>query len=187
MCSLERLKILNKKEAKKALSLIKSQWDADYDITGYAFLKSTADKLYLVSEKALEFSSKMEQQKLRISSFGMYFAAIHKTSLRLSVEASQIIGMIAKKNVLELTDGQMQQWLEGKDIENINNGSSCCTDNSADNVFCTANKENNSYENCASGFVILSRGSLFLGCGKIKPNRLINFYPKARRLLAVAD
>ncbi|MBU1854299.1 MAG: hypothetical protein KKF89_01120, partial [Nanoarchaeota archaeon] len=61
-------------------------------------------------------------------------------------------------NILELNKEQFEQWLKGEDIE-IN----------------TSMKD----------FVIVKHNSDYVGCGKIKNNLLMNYVPKARRLVVV--
>ncbi|MBU0470990.1 MAG: hypothetical protein KKF65_00055 [Nanoarchaeota archaeon] len=100
----------------------------------------------------------IDLSKLRIDSLGLYFASYMPEGLRLSIEGAQIIGPKAKKNILELNKEQFEQWLKGEDIE-IN----------------TSMKD----------FVIVKHNSDYVGCGKIKNNLLMNYVPKARRLVVV--
>lgn len=95
--------------------------------------------------------------KLKIDSIGMYFATINATEFRLSIEGSQIVGKVAKKNVFEISKGLAKEWMQGKDIE-INVPAE------------------------DGAFVILKNGSDYLGCGKYKQNLILNFVPKTRRV-----
>ena len=76
--------------------------------------------------------------------------------LRLSIEGSQIMGPYAKKNVLELSKEASRDWLKGRDL---------------------------AVETDCSGFVIVKSGDDFMGCGKVKDNKLLNFVPKIRRIV----
>ncbi|MBI4140217.1 hypothetical protein HY485_00100, partial [Candidatus Woesearchaeota archaeon] len=96
--------------------------------------------------------------KLRINSIGLYFAEFRNNELRLSIEGSQIIGPKATKNVVELNNDELKQWLRGEDLEKE------CDEN---------------------GFVIIKHGNDYLGCGKIKEGKVLNFVPKARRLMNI--
>jgi len=93
--------------------------------------------------------------KMRIQSIGLYFGTILNGELRLSIEGSQIVGPKAKKNVIDMTDEQVKAWLKGEDIK-------------------AENKEN--------VFVILKHNSDFIGTGKFRDDRVLNFVPKERRL-----
>ena len=103
--------------------------------------------------------TKVDLRSVRINSVGLYLGEIKHGELRLSIEGSQLIGPKATKNVVELDEKELRKWLRGDDLEKPAN---------------------------AEGFVILKSGNDFLGTGKIKEGRILNFVPKARRLL-VAD
>ena len=109
---MQNIKILNKKEIKAILELIKNQWGASADMT-YAFLKTDKGKIYVVNSDI----SRLELGKLRINSIGLYFAEIRDEGIRLSIEGSQIIGPKSKKSVLELNDNEAKEWMRGNDLE----------------------------------------------------------------------
>jgi len=109
---MQNIKILNKKEIKSILELIKNQWGASADMD-YAFLKTDKGKIYVVNSDI----SKLELGKLRINSIGLYFAEIRDGGIRLSIEGSQIIGPKSKKSVLELNDNEAKEWMRGNDLE----------------------------------------------------------------------
>jgi len=99
--------------------------------------------------------AELDLTKLRINNMGMYFAQKMIDGLRLSIEGSQIIGPKAKKNILELTEKQTKQWLRGEDLE---------------------------IKTDIQDYVILKYKNDFLGTGKIKQNKILNYIPKSRRL-----
>ena len=101
---------------------------------------------------------KIELRSLRINSIGLYIAEVKNDQLRLSIEGAQLIGPSATKNVCEMDDEQMKKWFKGEDV--------------------TVEGE---YE----GFVILKYGTDYIGSGKYKEGYILNFVPKARRLLEV--
>lgn len=93
-------------------------------------------------------------EKLRINSIGLYFGELKNNELRLSIEGSQLISKNAKQNIAELNEKQAMQWLKGQDIE---------------------------IKGSYTGFVILKHKNDFLGTGKYKQVKILNFVPKARR------
>ena len=93
-------------------------------------------------------------EKLRINSIGLYFGELKNNELRLSIEGSQLIGKNTKQNIAELNEKQAMQWLKGQDIE---------------------------IKGQYKGFVILKHKNDFLGTGKYKDGKVLNFVPKARR------
>ena len=107
---MQNLKILNKKEIKNILSIIKKQFDADVKLD-YVFLVNNKNRLYIVNKEAFDINI----DKLKINSFGLYFGEFRDDGLRLSIEGSQLIGPKAKKNVLELDNKQAREWLKGYD------------------------------------------------------------------------
>jgi len=92
---MQNLKFLNKKEIKNILDLIRKQWDCDAKLD-YVFSMNEKGKIYIVNREI----SEIDLSKLRISSIGLYFGTlVEGSSLRLSIEGSQLVGPKAKKNV----------------------------------------------------------------------------------------
>lgn len=148
---MQNIKILNKKEIKKILKLIEKQWNSKLTLE-YAFLKTDKGKIYIVNEDI----SRLDLSKLRINSIGLYFGKLEKDELRLSIEGSQLVGKKASKNVLELNDKEVKEWMSGKDLEKKGN---------------------------YSGFLLIKHKEDFLGCGKFKNGKILNYVSKSRRLL----
>jgi len=99
--------------------------------------------------------SKIDYSKLRINSTGLYFCEIDKIGIRLSIEGSQIVGPKATKNIADISDDQVKKWFKGEDLE---------------------------VKGKYSGFILIKHNKDFLGSGKIKENKILNFVPKIRRL-----
>ena len=110
---MQKLRILNSKEAKKIYSFIEQQWGCDVDLE-YTFLQNERNKIYVINKKFGEIDVK----KLRINSVGLQFGEETEHGLRLSIEGSQLIGKFAKKNILELSLEQLKEWMAGSDLEN---------------------------------------------------------------------
>lgn len=147
-----KLKILNKRQIKNILFLIKEQWGAEVGFE-HAFLQDKKGKLYIVNRDV----GRIDLSRLRVNSIGMYFGLVKGGEIRLSIEASQMIGPYAKKNIVDLDSIQIRQWLAGRDLEYSGNG---------------------------NGFVLIRSGEDFFGTGRIKEGRILNFVPKARRLMS---
>jgi len=77
------------------------------------------------------------------------------------MEGSYIIGKQAKKNILEINNEQLKDWMQGKDIKLENQQL----------------KENNNL----NGFIIIKYNNDFLGEGKLKESTVLNYVPKERR------
>src|SRR3989338_3119504 len=147
---MQNMKILNKKGVKHILDAIEKQWGAGFD-TGNAFFQKENGKIYLMNRGF----SRIDADKLRINSLGLYLGEMKDGELRLSIEGSQIIGPDAKKNVMELNEAETKEWMRGTDLEN---------------------------ESEMKGFVIMKNNEDFLGCGKVTQKKVLNFVNKARRV-----
>ena len=84
---------------------------------------------------------------------GVYFGKLEKDGFRLSVEGCYLVGGSATKGVVEVDRGQAERWMRGEDLEIE-----------------------------AGGYVILRWGGYFLGCGKAKGGKVLNYLPKERRI-----
>lgn len=148
---MQNLKVMNKKQAKEVLGLIKKQWGCDSKLD-YVFLLSEKNRIYLISRDI----SKIDLAKLRINNVGLYFGEITYEGLRLGIEGAQLIGRSAKKNIVELDEKEKIGWLKGNDLTK---------------------------ELDISGFVIIKHKKDFLGTGKYRDGKILNYVPKARRLI----
>ena len=147
------LKILSKKEAERIIESIKDRFGINElkELTeNYGFLISNNNRVYLISKDI----SNIDISKLNMNSIGMYFCDINEDVI-LSIEGTQLIGNKATKNIIELDEEQMKEWLLGRDIEISENH---------------------------EGSVILKYKEDFLGCGQIKENKILNFVAKNRRI-----
>jgi len=148
---MQNLKILNGREAKKILHLLEEQ----FGFTGkleYIFLINAKEKVYVVSKDI----GNIELDKLRIDTIGLYFGTLHDNEIRLTIEGSQLIGPYAKKNILELNQGQVRQYVKGYDVA--------------------------LETQLAPGYYLIKSGEDFLGTAKYTGEKLLTFVSKARRL-----
>ena len=151
-----KFEVLNGKKTKAVAELLDKQWGYGSKFED-GFLQKGND-LFLITRDV----SKVDLQKLNVNSLGAYFGEMKHGWLRLSIEGSQIVGPEAQKNVLETSPEQLRQWLGGEDLE------------PPSSFDCISSEK--------KGFVIMKHGSDFLGCGKIKDGRILNFVPKSRRV-----
>lgn len=149
---LTKWKILNSKEVKAIAAMVKQQWGSDLS-RDYGFLEGKDGDIFLISRDI----ERLDLQRLRINSLGLYFGQLRNDELRLSIEGSQIVGKAAAKNVVDLGESEFKLWLQGGDIEK-------------------------NADNC-SGYVIIKHSTDFIGCGKCKGGKILNFVPKARRIV----
>ena len=117
----------------------------------YVFMKNKDDKVYLLSK---DFS-KIDTENIRINSIGMYFAKLYPNGIRLSIEGSQLIGPLAKKNILEVNNDEVKNWVKGYDIL-------------TDERF--------------NGYVIIKNNNDYFGSGFYREGKIENMIPKDRRI-----
>jgi NOL1/NOP2/fmu family ribosome biogenesis protein len=152
---MDGLKILNSREKKPLVGFIDSQWGCEFPITGAVFLMHDNDRLYIADQGI----GLIDLNELRVDHIGLYLGTVEDSGLRLSIEGSQIVGPLAKKNILDISIEQRDSWLRGEEL----------TFDSEKNVF-------------DSKYVLLRSGDDFIGSGKASKGKVINFVPKGRRL-----
>jgi NOL1/NOP2/fmu family ribosome biogenesis protein len=85
---------------------------------------------------------------------GLYFGEYRPHAVRPSMDGAQLIGPYATKGVVTITIEQAKHWLQGESITTEEDG---------------------------RGYVIVSDGHRFLGCGSLSNGTLLSFVPKVRR------
>ncbi len=151
---LGKWKVLNSKEVRAIAEMVEEQWGCElFSVIGeVGFLEGATGDIFLISRDV----ERLDLERIRIDSLGLYFGEEKNGELRLSIEGSQIVGRAAAKNVVELNDAEFRLWLRGEDLEKTLIG--------------------------CSGFAIIRHNSDFIGCGRCKEGKILNFVPKARRV-----
>lgn len=150
----KKIKYTNEQELKHILQLLKEQFGISNKLNGN-LLRIGTERIRLFTGELTEKQLKKLQENVRIEGIGLYFAKEQKEQIRLSIEGSQIAGPLTTKNTYELTNEQVQQWMEGSDL-------------------IQTNPDNN--------WVIITHKSDFLGTGKKSAEKIGNYIPKPRRL-----
>ena len=88
------LKILNSREVKEIYAKIEEQWGCRLKLD-YGFLQNSKNRVFIVTKEI----SRIDLDKIKFNSIGIYFCEIDKVGLRLSIEGAQIIGKNATKNI----------------------------------------------------------------------------------------
>ncbi|MBI4145985.1 hypothetical protein HY489_01460 [Candidatus Woesearchaeota archaeon] len=140
------------REVKVFLQLIEKQFGAVPKEFKELALAKAKDRVYAVTRDV----DRIDLDRVRINSLGIYVAEVKDGVLRLSIEGSQLVGPVAKKNVAEVDSDQVRAWFKGEDIL-------------VSGLF--------------DGFVIVKYGDDFVGSGRFSDGKIVNFVPKARRLL----
>jgi len=151
---IEDIKILWGAEREKVIETLNKQFGIE-KVEGQ-LIKRGKERIFL-------FTGDMEPKQIHgISKFnflervGVYFAKENEFGeLRLSIEGSQAVKNQATKNVLELTEDEMNTWMCGHELIK---------------------------ESGLTGPVLMKYGNDMLGTGKASKEKITNFIPKSRRL-----
>lgn len=171
----ESLKVLNAREKKEINKRINEQWGCELD-KSLVFMLSNKNKLY-VAEKDIGL---VDFDRLRVDNIGLYVCTVSEKEIRLSIEGSQLLGKIAKKNVVEITKEEVRQWLRGEDLRT--DVKTTETNKIVEKGKETEKEKGRVEKERGTGFVILKYGNDFVGCGKITEKGILNFVPKVRRV-----
>lgn len=147
--------ILNTRELKPIMKYLSEQYGCDLSWMKqkYNFLLTTKNNLHIINREFQEINLK----ELRVDTIGLYFGELKFDEVRLSMEGSQIVGPEAKTNILEIKKNEVDAWMKGNDIEPDQLGN-------------------------IQGFIILKHYNDFVGCGRAKEGKILNFVPKNRRM-----
>lgn len=154
------MKILNKKEIQEFEKKIIETYGCKKGIFKNLAVLQTGkkDKIWIATRD----SFKIDFEQVKINTVGMYFGRInYRNKLKLSVEATAIVGPEATKNILELNEEETWEFLRGMDIE-----------------FEEQRIKNLSKEK----FLIIKSKKNWLGIGTLEGNTLHNSLPKSRRI-----
>lgn len=144
---------INSKEKKEIVGMLFSQFAYDSKLEEFTLFTNAKDKIHVVLADTVDA---IEDQEFRIDSLGMYFGEkVNEKEFRLTIEGSNLIGKKCSKNIVEISDDELEKWMRGEDL----------TSDSEDNAF-----------------VIIKHKQDFLGCGKLKEKVIKNFIPKSRRI-----
>ncbi|SRR4030042_5550115 len=123
-------------------------------------IKIGAERIFLFQGSFNEYQIRKIEETVPVERAGVYFAKMFidkqgEEQIRLSIEGSQILGSQITKNIFELDDKQVQEWMQGQELY-IKTGK--------------------------KGFLAMKHKNDFLGTGKASLEKIGNFIPKSRRL-----
>ena len=148
-------KTLNEREKKEIVEKLKAQFGIN-EVPGKIVMRGK-ERLFLYSGNLDEEEMEKLESLVFIERAGIYFAKIEEPNedIRLSIEGTQILKEQINKNIFEIPENLVDDWMKGREL-NVQSG--------------------------MKGFVVMKFGNEFLGCGKASENKIGNFIPKNRRL-----
>ena len=147
------LRILNLKQKQKVIDKLNLQFGVNENPG--ILLQRGAEKFFLFQGDLNPKEIFNLENIIPLERIGIYFAKEVREEIRLSIEATQILKSQIKKNIFELNQEQMKDWMLGKELQ-IKTGK--------------------------KGFLVMKYKGYFLGCGKASELKIGNFIPKTRRL-----
>jgi len=148
-----KIKILNQKEKQKIINKLNLQFGIK-EISGL-LLQKDLERIFLFQGEFDKKQIKNLEYIIPIEKIGIYFAKEIRNEIILSFEGTQILKSQITKNIFELNKEQMQDWMQGKEL-NVKTGK--------------------------KGFLIMKYKNDFLGCGKASELKIGNLISKTRRL-----
>jgi len=146
-----KVRFIRSSEKKRIESALKEQ----FGISKLPYLLLETGK-----EKIRGFSGHLSKEEIavlariaNIEILGLYILR-HEHDFRLTLDATIALKEQISKNILEITDEQLQLWLRGLDLE----------------------------IKCGQGTYIIKQDSYFIGCGKSNGEKIFNYVPKDRRI-----
>lgn len=156
---------MNAKERKKLLRALRVQFGIE-ELPELVFIQNGKDKVYVITRDV----ERVPYEKLYVDSLGLYLGGWQADGFRLSMEGSQLLADKASLHIVLFDDELRKLWLKGEDIP---------------------------WEAEGNNFVLVKheRTGDILGCGKIRQPRdgkkeetiILNYTPKARRLIVVNE
>jgi len=147
------LKILNQNEKKEIITRLQKQFGIK-NIEGI-LIKKGREKIFIYQGSLTKTQIKQLEKTIPIERTGIYFGKDVVDEIRLSIEGVYLLKEQITKNIFELEEKQMLEWMHGSEL-NLKPGK--------------------------KGFVVMKFKDEFLGCGKASAEKISNFIPKSRRL-----
>lgn len=124
------------------------------EIPGRIMLRGK-ERVFLFTGNITEENLRTLEQRTFVERAGTYIAKNVDGEYRLSIEGSQIFKNQITKNIVELTEVEMLEWMHGSEVLK---------------------------ETGIRGFAIMKYKEDMLGTGKASEAKITNFIPKSRRL-----
>ncbi|MDP2672446.1 MAG: hypothetical protein Q8O84_01395 [Nanoarchaeota archaeon] len=149
------IQIFSNRETQEMLEKLNKQFGIK-EIPG-KLIKIGKEKIFLFQGDFSDEQIKDLEKITFIEKIGIYIGAIFFPTgeIRLSIEGTQIFKDQIIKNIFEIDNKQLENWIQGEEL-NIK------TD--------------------LRGIIVIKYKDNFLGCGKASENKIGNFIPKSRRL-----
>ena len=144
---------LSKDDRKKVVKTLNEQFGIS-EIKG-ELIKIGSERIRLFTGELTEKEYEAIMEAVRLEGIGLAILKEEKEEFRITIEAAQVFGEQATKNIYQLNDQELSPWMHGEDLQKHNE---------------------------KKGFVIVKHNQDFLGMGKLGAEKVSNYIPKERRL-----
>jgi NOL1/NOP2/fmu family ribosome biogenesis protein len=145
------LKFIRSSVKKKILSSLSTQFGIQK--LPYLLIKSGKEKIRAFSGSFSKDEIKTLSQLTNIELIGTYLIK-EEHDLRLSIEGTLLLKSQITKNIIEINDSQLNNWIHGLDLDIKTSPST----------------------------KVIKHNQDFIGCGKSNSQKIFNYVPKDRRL-----
>ena len=147
------LRFIKSSEKKRIVEKLNEQFDIEK--LPYLLIESGKEKIRAFSGSLSKEEIILIAQLTNIEAIGIYLIKREKENdLRFSFDAVHLLKNQIKKNIIEINDSQLHDWLKGQDLS----------------------------MQAEKGNVIIKFKEDFIGSGKSNGERIFNYVPKERRL-----
>jgi len=143
--------LMNSKDLKKLKQMMLDEFG---NVIEGVFYEGSKGRVYLCTEQ----SRLVDLQRVNAEGIGVYIGRINPDGYRPSIEGAQLIK--AKKNVFEISEEQLWDWIRGYNISLIND---------------------------YNGYCIITHQGDVLGAGKASNGTILNFTPRERRIKSLIN
>ncbi|MBU1501717.1 MAG: hypothetical protein KJ905_03000 [Nanoarchaeota archaeon] len=147
------MKILNVNEKKKIEEDLVERFGIK-EIPGELIMRGKERLFFFSGDLSVNKLKKIES-KIIVERVGIYFGKVSEWGVRLSIEGVNFLKEQITKNIFDLTESQVEDWIRGRDLD---------------------------VETGQRGFLVMKYKEDFLGCGKASEKKIGNFIPKSRRV-----
>ena len=107
------IKVLGSSERKYLQERLKAQYGIEDGFEEYVLIKAGQGRIRATTPEALEVASKLR----KVQQIGLYVVKLVKSDVILSIEGSQLLNGKIKRNVIELSEPEAENWMKASPIQ----------------------------------------------------------------------
>ncbi len=146
------LKFIKSSQKRKIIEKLNQQFGIQS--LPYLLMKSGKEKIRAFSGHLSKEEIKTLSYLTNIEIIGLYMFKEENNEFRLTIDATHLLKQQISKNIIEINEQQLQDWLKGNNLD----------------------------INASEGVKIIKNNEDFIGSGKSNGQKLFNYIPKDRRL-----